>query len=140
MIAIFVDALKAVPHRWREGSVALGATEWRTIVRISVPVIRPAIVAGTILAMGRAIGEAIALSMASGSLGFSPNPLDGFWMLLEPTRPLASTIVDFQEGIGQRELTQNLFAIGSLVFVSAVVLSIGARIASLPFRLESRRA
>ena len=84
MVAIFTDALRSVPGRWKEGSVALGVHPWRTLVRISLPVIRPAIVAGTVLAMGRALGEAIAISMASGSLGFSPNPLDGFAFFLDP--------------------------------------------------------
>ena len=140
MVAIFTDSLRAVPGKWKEGSAALGVHQWRTIVRISLPVIRPAIVAGTILAMGRAIGEAIAISMASGSLGFSPNPLDGFVFFLEPSRPLASTIFDYSEGLENPQLAADLFACGALIMISILTLSIAARIVSIPFKTESTRA
>jgi phosphate transport system permease protein len=140
MIAIFVDSLRAVPGRWREGSYALGVDEWRTIVRISLPVIRPAIVAGTVLAAGRAIGEAIALSMAAGGIGFSPNPLDGFWALFEPTHPMAAVLVDSAEGLSSQQLAQDMFAVATVILISAIALSIGARLALLPFKVESTRA
>ena len=60
---------------------------------------RPAIVAAAVLATARALGEAIMLSMVSGSVGFSPNPLDGLTFFFEPARPLAATIVDNAEGL-----------------------------------------
>ena len=56
-IAIFTDALRAVPVAWREGGRALGLDAWRATVKISLPVIRPAIATGVVLASGRAIGE-----------------------------------------------------------------------------------
>jgi phosphate transport system permease protein len=140
MIAINVDALRAVPETWREASYGLGVNQWRTIVKIFLRVIRPAIVAGTILALGRAVGEAIALYMVAGGVGWSPNPLDGFWALLEPTRPLASTIFAFSEGLGQPDLIAALFACAAIIFVTALALSLAARIALLPFREETARA
>ena len=76
-IAIFTDALRAVPVAWREGGRALGLDAWRATVKISLPVIRPAIATGVVLATGRAIGEAIALSMTTGAVASVPNPLDG---------------------------------------------------------------
>ena len=60
---------------------------------------RPAIIAAAVLATARALGEAIMLSMVSGSVGFAPNPLDGITFFFEPTRPLAATIVDNAEGL-----------------------------------------
>src|SRR5262245_12375957 len=128
MISIFTDALRAVPPAWHDGALALGLSRWRTAVKISLPVIRPALVAGTVLATGRAIGEAIMLSMVTGSLGFVPNPLDGLAFFLEPVRPLASSIVDFSEGIERDELRANLFAFGAVIFFSALVLMIATRI------------
>ena len=77
MIAIFADALRAVPTPWREGAISLGCDNWRVARRVSLAAIRPALVAGTTLAIGRAVGEAIALSMATGSIAFTPNPADG---------------------------------------------------------------
>ena len=66
---------------------------------IAVRAARPAIVAAAVLATARALGEAIMLSMVSGSVGFAPNPLDGLTFFFEPTRPLAATIVDNAEGL-----------------------------------------
>jgi phosphate ABC transporter permease protein PstC len=134
MIAIFTDALRAVPRHWRDGGRALGLTPWRTVTTISIPVIRSALVAGTVLAIGRAIGEAIALSMATGSLGFVPNPLDGFAFFLEPTRPLASSIVDHSEGFEGEVLAADLFSFGAIIFISSTALMVAARIATRPIR------
>jgi ABC-type phosphate transport system permease subunit len=55
--AISRTALVAVPRTLREGSYAVGATRWETIFRILVPTAAPGIVAATILAFGRAMGE-----------------------------------------------------------------------------------
>ena len=99
MIAIIVDALRAVPRGWTEGAAALGVNRWRAMWTISVRAARPAIVAAAVLATARALGEAIMLSMVSGSVGFAPNPLDGLTFFFEPARPLAATIVDNAEGL-----------------------------------------
>ena len=63
MIAIVVDALRAVPIGWREGSVSLGVNRWRALWTVSVRAARPAIVAAAVLATARALGEAVMLSM-----------------------------------------------------------------------------
>lgn len=55
------DALRAVPNKFREGSLGIGATHWQTIVRVLVPSCIPRIITGIILAGGRAFGEAAAL-------------------------------------------------------------------------------
>jgi ABC-type phosphate transport system permease subunit len=130
MITIFTDAFRAVPGSWHDGALALGMSRWRTALKISLPVIRPALVAGTVLATGRAIGEAIMLSMTTGGLGFVPNPLDGLVFFLEPVRPLASAIVDYSEGIEGEQLRANLFAFGAVILVSALALMLAARLAT----------
>ena len=75
-----------MPAPWREGSVALGVNRWRTITRVSLRTARPAIVAATVLATARALGEAIMLAMVSGGRGFAANPLDGLTFLFEPVQ------------------------------------------------------
>ncbi len=74
MVSIFCDGLRAVRPGWIEGSLALGVNRWRTIWKIAVRTARPAIVAGTVLATARALGEAVMLAMVSGSVGFAPEP------------------------------------------------------------------
>ncbi len=93
MTSIFSDGLRSVRPGWIEGSLSLGVNRWRTTWKIAVRTARPAIVAGTVLATARAIGEAVMLGMVSGSVGFAPNPADGFVFLYEPSRSLAPTII-----------------------------------------------
>jgi ABC-type phosphate transport system permease subunit len=125
MIAIVVDALRAVPVGWREGSVSLGINRWRALWTVSVRAARPAIVAAAVLATARALGEAIMLSMVTGSVGFSPNPLDGILFFAEPARPLAATIVDNAEGLSVEPFAQTLYAYAAVLLVSAAFLSFG---------------
>ncbi|HEY7121163.1 MAG TPA: ABC transporter permease subunit [Solirubrobacterales bacterium] len=125
MIAIVVDALRAVPVGWREGSVSLGVNRWRAMLTVSVRAARPAIVAAAVLATARALGEAIMLSMVTGSVGFQPNPIDGFIFFVEPARPLAATIVDNAEGLSVVPFSQTLYAFAAVLLVSAAFLSFG---------------
>jgi phosphate transport system permease protein len=125
MIAIVVDALRAVPTSWREGAVSLGINRWRALWTVGVRAARPAIVAAAVLATARALGEAIMLSMVTGSVGFAPNPLDGIIYFAEPARPLAATIVDNAEGLSVTPFAQTLYAFASVLLVSAAFLSFG---------------
>lgn len=134
MIAMIVDALKAVPKSWIEGSTALGVNRFRTMMKISVRAARPAIIAAAVLATGRAIGEAIALSMVSGSASFSPNPLDGTLFFMEPLRPLAATIVENAEGMSVEPFGQTLYAFAAVLLVSTMFLSIAGYLAKRPMR------
>jgi len=123
MIAIVVDALRAVPTPWTEGAAALGVNRFRALWTISVKASRPAIVAAAVLATARALGEAIMLSMVTGSVGFAPNPLDGTLFFLEPARPLAATIVDNAEGLSVVPFGQTIYAFAAILLVSSAFLS-----------------
>jgi phosphate transport system permease protein len=134
MVALIVVALRAVPVGWREGSAALGVNRWRTVWTISVRAVRPAIIAAAVLATARALGEAIMLSMVSGSVGFAPNPLDGLTFVFEPARPLASAIVEGAEGFSVKPYGQTLYAFGAVLLLSSLCLSLGAHYAKRPLR------
>ena len=124
MIAIVVDALRSVPASWTEGALALGANRWRVMWTISARAARPAIVAAAVLATARALGEAIMLSMVAGSASFAPNPIDGLTFLFEPTRPLASALVENVEGLSVVPFGQTLFAFAAVLLVSSMFLSL----------------
>jgi phosphate transport system permease protein len=134
MIALIVVALRAVPVGWTEGSAALGVNRWRTVWTISVRAVRPAIIAAAVLASARALGEAIMLSMVSGSVGFAPNPLDGLTFAFEPARPLAAAIVEGAEGFSVKPYGETLYAFGAVLLVSSLLLSLGAYYAKRPLR------
>jgi phosphate transport system permease protein len=134
MVAIIVDALRSVPRGWTEGSAALGVNRWRTVWTISVRASRPAIIAAAVLATARALGEAIMLSMVSGSVGFSPNPLDGITFFFEPVRPLAATIVDNAEGLSVKPFGQTIYAFAAVLLVSTFFLSLAGWAAKQPLK------
>lgn len=123
MIAITCDALAAVPRLWLEGALALGVNRWRVMRTVALRAVRPAVVAATVLAVGRALGEAIMLSMVSGSVAFAPNPLDGLTFFFEPARPLAATIVDNAEGLSVKPFAQTLYSFAAVLLVSTMALS-----------------
>jgi phosphate transport system permease protein len=134
MLAIIVDALRSVPRSWTEGAAALGVNRWRVMWTISVRAVRPAIIAAAVLATARALGEAIMLSMVSGSVGFAPNPIDGLTFFFEPTRPLAATIVDRADGLSVTPFGQTLYAFAAVLLVSALFLSFAGWAAKQPLK------
>jgi ABC-type phosphate transport system permease subunit len=103
---------------------------WTIVVRAA----RPAIVAAVVLACARALGEAIMLSMVSGAVAFSPNPLDGLPFFVEPVRPLAATIVVWSEGLSVVPMAQTLYAFAAVLLVSSAALSWGGYLAKRPLR------
>lgn len=123
MIALIVDSLRAVPLNWREGALALGVNKWRAVRTVSVRAIRPAIVAAAVLATARALGEAIMLAMVAGAIGFAPNPFDGILFLFEPSRPLAPSILDGEEGLSVVPFGETMYAFGFILIVSCVFFS-----------------
>jgi ABC-type phosphate transport system permease subunit len=130
MVSIFSDGLRAVKPGWLEGSLALGVNRWRTTWKIGVRSARPAIVAGTVLAVARATGEAVMLAMISGSVGFAPNPADGLIFIYEPSRPLAPTIVKNIDQLSSKPANATLFAIAAVLLFSGAMVSLaghGAR-------------
>ena len=67
LIRTYEEAIMTVPVGYKEGSLALGTTKWRTIVRVVIPAASPGIVSGTVLGMGRIVGETAALFFTLGS-------------------------------------------------------------------------
>jgi ABC-type phosphate transport system permease subunit len=141
MVAIVTDALRAVPRNWTEGAAALGINRWRALRTVGLRAARPAIVAAAVLATARALGEAIMLSMVSGSVGFSPNPLDGATFFFEPARTLAATIVDNSEGLSVKPFGQTIYAFAAILLVSSAFLSFAgwaARQSMRKYTLQAR--
>jgi len=80
------EALGAIPAGVRDGSLALGATKFQTLVRILIPMASPGIMTGLILAMARAAGE-VAPLMITGVVKLAPSlPLDGEFPFLHLDR------------------------------------------------------
>lgn len=141
MVALISDALATVPSSWREGALALGVHRMRATLAVSLKAIRPAIVAAAALACARALGEAVMISMVSGSRSYPPSLHYGLsTFFLEPMRTLASAIVDNHEGLGGAPaLNSTLYAFALLLLVSAMALSLGSYLVKLPMRRHQVR-
>jgi phosphate transport system permease protein len=122
IIAVALDALQAVPRAFREGSLALGATHWQTIRRVVLPGARSGIVAAVVLAMGRAIGETMAVVMVAGNAVQLPrSPLD-------PVRTLTANLA-LEMGYAAGDHRAALFATGVVLFLIIVALNAVAGLA-----------
>ncbi len=76
--AISRDAMRAVPRAQREGALALGATPWETTRRVVLRIARPGVIAATLLGLGRALGETMAVTMVIGNrVGISASLFSG---------------------------------------------------------------
>jgi len=139
MIALICEALGSVPPSWREGAVALGLNPLRAVRAVTLPAIRPAIIAAAVLASARALGEAVMIEMVSGGKFFSPKPIDGTVFLFEPLRTLASAIVDLRDGIDAPALKAAVYGFALLLLFSAFALSVTGYLVKLPLRKYQTR-
>jgi len=89
IISVSEDAMRAVPMSYREASMAMGATRWETTRKIVVPAAISGIAAATILGIGRAIGETMAVMMVTGNSPIIPEPL---WNFFEMLRTITATL------------------------------------------------
>lgn len=126
VISLSIDALNAVPDSYRETGYAFGMSHFRVIWKIVLPAARSGIIASIILAAGRGIGEAIAVSMVCGGIGNIPNLSMGVVSLLTPVLTLASAIINKSEAMSVASVQSALFACGALLLVFGAILSIGA--------------
>ena len=122
------DAIRAVPRRYKEGSLALGATRWQTIARVTLPSARSGIIAAIILGVGRALGETMAMIMVIGNSIRMPRPLSAnpLTLFLSQARTLTGNVaVEIKYATGLHE--DALFATGVVLFVLITLVNGSAR-------------
>jgi phosphate transport system permease protein len=123
VVSVADDALTSVPASMRDGSVAMGATEWQTTKSITLPAALSGVSAAVLLGIGRAVGETMAATVIIGHSQQLPQPLAD---VFASTETLTSLIAS-QYGNADGEHMAALFAAGVVLFVTVLVLSIGAR-------------
>jgi phosphate transport system permease protein len=120
--AISRDVLLAVPASQREAAFALGATHWEVVWQVLVPYGRSGILGATILGLGRALGETMAVTMVIG------NTLDLSPSLLHPGYTMASVIAnEFTEATFDLYLSA-LIEIGLVLFLITLAINAGAQV------------
>lgn len=124
IISVAEDALDAVPKSYRDAALALGATRWQTIWRVTVPAARSGIITAVMLGVGRAIGETMAVMMVTGNAARMPLTLNSFLM---PVRTMTATIAAEMGEVAQGSVHYHvLFAIGLALFLVTFLINLVA--------------
>lgn len=121
IVSIGEDALKAVPDSYREAAVALGATRWQTVYKVLLPAAKNGILAAVLLGVARAVGETMAVLMATGHSIQIPHSV------LDSARTLTATIAaELGETSVGSDHYQVLFIIGILLFTITFIVNLTA--------------
>lgn len=113
------DALYAVPKSLREASLALGATQWETLIRVVIPSALSGIGTAVMLGMSRAIGETMVVLMVAGGAAIIP------MSFFDPVRPMpASIAAEMAEAPFRDEHYFALFATGIVLFLFTFTFNI----------------
>lgn len=133
IFSIAEDALYAVPTTLSDGSLALGATRWQSLVRIVLPTASPGIFSGLMIGLGRAVGETMIVLMATGN-----TPIMG-WSAFEGMRTLAANIaIEMPESSVASTHFRVLFLSALVLFVFTFVVNTVAEL--IRQRLRERYA
>jgi phosphate transport system permease protein len=121
IVSVGEDALRAVPETYREAAEGMGATKWEVATRVLLPAAKNGLMAAALLGVGRALGETMAVLMATGHSIQIPHSL------FEPGRTLTATIAaELGESPKGGEHYQALFAIGLVLFILSFIVNLTA--------------
>lgn len=122
IVSVAEDALNAVPRSYRDAALAVGATEWQTIWRVTLPAARSGVLTAVMLGVGRAIGETMAVMMVTGN---APVLLHGWSTLFSPVRTMTATIAAEMGEVANGSVHyQTLFLIGIILFLISLIVNI----------------
>jgi phosphate transport system permease protein len=120
--AITFDVCRAVPQSQRQGALALGSTRWQMIWRVVLPYARPGIIGGCFLALGRAIGETMAVAMVIG------NKTQLTWDIFDIGSTIPSLVASQLPTAPSPLQVSALIELGLALFMITVVINILARL------------
>ncbi|NLO09764.1 MAG: phosphate ABC transporter permease subunit PstC [Clostridiales bacterium] len=116
VINISESAIRAVQKDYKQASLALGATHIQTIFRVILPAAKSGIVTAIVLGVGRAIGEAMAISLVAGNGANIPLPFNSVRFLTTAVVAEMSYATDTHKRV--------LFTIGLILFAFIVIINI----------------
>lgn len=123
--SISADAIRHIPHAYKEASYGLGSTRWQLICKVIMPAALPGILTGVILGLARAFGEALAVAMVIGpAMAFPKN-------ILSPTSNLTTEIAAYMGNAAQGgELQSALWTMALLLLLISFAFILIVRIIS----------
>lgn len=118
IITIAEVSLRAVPKAYKDGSLALGSSQWQTIRKVSLPTAKSGIVAGIVLGIGRAMGETMAVILVAGNTPIIPESI------FQPVRTMTVNIVmDMSYVVTGSAHYSALFATAIALFVFTMIIN-----------------
>jgi phosphate transport system permease protein len=128
IVSIGEDALQAVPDSYREAGIGLGVTRWQMVYKVLLPAAKNGLLAAVLLGVGRAIGETMAVLMATGHAVHIPFDAEfPFLHGLDSVRTLTATIAaELGETARDSSHYQVLFIIGILLFTITFAVNLAA--------------
>jgi phosphate transport system permease protein len=121
IVSISEDALKAVPDSYREAALAMGTTKWQTVYRVLLPAAKNGLLAAVLLGVGRAVGETMAVLMATGHSVQIPHSL------IDSVRTLTANIAaELGEAPAGSDHYRVLFLTGVLLFCITFTVNLAA--------------
>ena len=124
LATICEDALRAVPMEFKEGSLALGATHWQTVRRVTLLAASSGIIAAVVLNVGNIIGETMAALLVVGNVARLPSPI---FDLFDQSAIFTSVIAGEMGEVPHGSLHyHSLFAVGFVLLVIVTFLNISA--------------
>ena len=130
VIIVAREAIRAVPPSIREGSLALGATQWQTIWRQVLPGALPGVATGVILALSRAIGETAPLILVGAAAFQRFNPtIDG---------PFSALPIQIFNNVGEPEAIFRDLAAATIIVLLAILLLMNSVAIYLRNRYETK--
>jgi phosphate transport system permease protein len=121
IVSISEDAFKAVPDSYREAAVALGVTRWQLVWRVLLPAAKTGLLAAVLLGIGRAVGETMAVLMATGHAVHIPHSV------LDSVRTLTANIAaELGEAAAGSDHYRVLFLTGVLLFAITFAVNLAA--------------
>ena len=128
IVSIAEDAIRAVPDEYRAAAEALGATRWQVVRKVIFPAAKSGLLAAVLLGVGRAVGETMAVLMATGNSINVPFSADApFFHPLQSVQTLTATIAaELGEAPAGGHHYQALFTIGMVLFAITFVINLTA--------------
>jgi len=134
IVSVAEDALDAVPRTYREAAMALGATRWQTIWRVTLPAARSGVLTAVMLGIARVIGETMTVMMVTGNAPVMPS---GLQSLFRPVRTMTATIAAEMGEVANGSVHYHaLFLIGVTLFLISLAINLIA--AAVVFRQRTR--
>ena len=121
MVSIGEDSLKAVPDSFREAGIAMGCTRWQLVWRVLLPAAKNGLLAAALLGVGRAVGETMAVLMATGHSVHIPHSV--FDSVRTLTATIAAELGETAEGSDHYRV---LFLIGIVLFTITFIVNFTA--------------